>query len=338
MVASQGGRLLDFAQPPSCPRRSSRALAEAVHAHADGKGAHVTGLDGHWSDEEDRRLHELPHAAQVLYLRGMRRFVQRDGTCGRPPRKLSERMFIELLTVPSISGRHTGDVVTPTRKAVRHLLDALVGSGLVVRMPVALGRFVFRLPYARRDESALTRMGQTKGQTKGQGNDSHVVEFSGDRRSQLGARGQTSGPRTGLPQSKASQEHTTTSACRSTSHARAGEVCLRLRRDAGLHDATPHRPELLAALDEGIDPELIVATALELARARGSPPNLGYVLGTVRGRLRDAATNQGNSHAFSSRRRQPSVCSAIEAQLEERARRQAENGSPHLGVIGRASE
>lgn len=58
-------------------------------------------------------------------------------------------------------------------------------------------------------------------------------------------------------------------------------------REAGVPDAAPHRPELRAALADGIPVAEIADTARELAVAKPHP-KLAYVLATVRGRRADA--------------------------------------------------
>lgn len=96
-----------------------------------------------------------------------------------------------------------------------------------------------------------------------------------------------------------------------------------------MRDAHPHRPELIAAIADGISPDVLVATALELRDTRGVP-SLGYLLGTVRGRIRDSQSTEVH-HAVGVGRR-ASVCELNEEQhkaLSEREQRE----HPHLTVV-----
>ncbi len=259
--------------------------------------------DGHWSGREDDLLHELPHAAQVLYLRGMRRFVDRQGIVGLA-RRVSERSMIETLVVPVISGRHHAAVVEPTRKMVRYLLDVLVKAGMVERLP-ARGAFVFRLPHAAQEKSVSGRKGQESSDGK-----ARVKPHAAAAGKAM--KGQPKDGRKGPPQNKSSQAHTVESACRLSSRARArvlGELCAWLQSEAGMLDAHPGRVELVRALDDGIDPAVIASTAVEIAAKR--TPNVGYVLATIRGRQADI--DAGRSSRAPSNRRM-SVCDRAEQQ------------------------
>lgn len=95
-------------------------------------------------------------------------------------------------------------------------------------------------------------------------------------------------------------------------------------------DAVPHRPELLALIADGFDIEMIVSTAVELSSTRGAAPKVGYLVGTVRGRVRDSQ-NSEVSYAGSSNRRQ-SVCEQIEQQIKEHDERERQGGS-HLSIV-----
>lgn len=109
-------------------------------------------------------LHELPHLAQVLYLRGLRPHMDvATGQVGMI-RRLSERGLIEVATVPAVPGRSAAHVVAPTRKAIRSALDALESAGLVRRVQGVDRCFVFYLPKARQDKSVRRSRGQIRGQ------------------------------------------------------------------------------------------------------------------------------------------------------------------------------
>lgn len=104
-----------------------------------------------WNDAEDMALLGLPLAARVLYLQGLRRFMDyRTGEVGRS-RRISWQMLREVLYVEPHQG--LVDTGTPTRATVRRLMEWLVKAGLVV----ARGDgewLIFLLPLASRDESA----------------------------------------------------------------------------------------------------------------------------------------------------------------------------------------
>lgn len=96
-----------------------------------------------------------------------------------------------------------------------------------------------------------------------------------------------------------------------------------------MRDAHPHRPELIAAITDGISPDVLVATALELRDTRGVP-SLGYLLGTVRGRIRDSQSTEVH-HAVGIGRR-ASVCELNEEQIESLSEPE-QRGQPHLTIV-----
>ncbi|MDP1586313.1 MAG: hypothetical protein Q8M07_01095 [Prosthecobacter sp.] len=110
-----------------------------------------------WGDEEDEALQYLPHRAQVLYLRGLRRWMDYEtGIVGRG-REVSMQMFVELLEVGSkfTSNNKTGSV---TAREVRTSLYQLERVGLIERIEgrrisALVHTLVFRLPLAAVDNS-----------------------------------------------------------------------------------------------------------------------------------------------------------------------------------------
>lgn len=109
----------------------------------------------------------------------------------------------------------------------------------------------------------------------------------------------------------------------------AGTVCARLRAEAGMIHTNPHDPRLIAALDAGTPPDLIVSTAREYP---GKP--LAYVVQAARGRHQDSLVpiDGGLAHdpANSHRRTRTAGLSApdrVRAAIAERdARLAAETG------------
>lgn len=294
----------------------------------------MSGPMGHWSPAEDAALHELSHVAQLVYLRGLRRFV--DGQTGIVglSRVVSRRALLEMLTVPGQRGRHSAHEVAPTEGMVRHALRALEDAGLVVPVPGYERRLVFRLPLALQGHS-VPRMSNRM--------NSRMSDGMSDRMSGRGCDAEDPNSDAVLEgverlmsdrmssrmndlMSVAMSDRTSedlpignsTSACRTSTRA-LGAVCKRLRQEAGMLDAHPHRPELIALLGEGFDADAVVATANELARTRGEPPNVGYLVGAVRGRARDAQRRQAAAGDSASTGSRESVCDRNE-RLERAAR------------------
>lgn len=155
----------------------------------DGEGVVVMTL------RELEALHELPHLAQVLYLRGLRPHMDvATGQAGMI-RRLSERGLIEVATVPAVPGRSAAHVVAPTRKAIRSALGALESAGLVRRVQGVDRCFVFYLPKARQDKSARRSRGQIRGQDQ-EGQKPHGN--AGFSPADDGIRGLSRGPHQGL--------------------------------------------------------------------------------------------------------------------------------------------
>lgn len=106
-----------------------------------------------WSDAEDEALQGLPVAAQVLYLRGLRRWMDfRSGLVG-VHRRISWQMLTEVLYVEPARGvRGTGRV---HESAVRRLAGRLEAAGLVQRRSAGPRDYlIFFLPLAITDQSA----------------------------------------------------------------------------------------------------------------------------------------------------------------------------------------
>ncbi len=280
-------------------------------------------LTGRWSADEDALLHELPHAVQVLYLRGLRRFADEHGIVGLV-RRVSERSLVETLTVPSTRGRHRAKEVAPDRNAVQRALATLEKAGLVRAAP-DLGPFVFRLPYALQGKSArrmTERMSERMSERMAERDFPNSVNDLPDMTERMSERmkGSMIEPQ---QKSKSSQVGSTSPACRSTNaHASAlGSLCRRLRQEAGMADAHPGRIELAQALDEGFDVDTLVDTAIHLGPRKR---NVGYLVACVRGRRADA-TDRTHQHASRSGHR-PSVCDLAEQQdVEQSARERGAN-------------
>ena len=303
----------------------------------------MSGPTGHWSPEEDDLLHELSWAAQLIYLRGLRRFVDASTGIVGVRRRISRRSLIELLTVPDARGRHTAHEKAPTESAIRQALRALVACGLIVPESQD-AQLVFRLPYALQGQS-VRRMSDrmsdpVSDRMSDRGRDPisdrmsdrpephSYAAFDGisDRMSDRG-RDPISDRMSDPVSDRMSDRHQReaiplgqlSSACRPISRARATmtvvELCRALRLDVGMIDANPHRPELIQAHADGLA-EAVIDTARELKQTRRTTPNVGYVVATVRGRIRDQQELGGVGNAVGGRAR-ASVCEQIEEQDRE---------------------
>lgn len=103
-----------------------------------------------WNDDEDAALQGLTPEAQVIYLRGFRRYMNyTTGVAGGRVRKLSSKMLSELIAVDPDWGSRRVRGEAPTRARVRARIAELERAGLVVDHGScrALG-LIFRLPLA----------------------------------------------------------------------------------------------------------------------------------------------------------------------------------------------
>lgn len=103
-----------------------------------------------WNDAEDEALQGLTPEAQVIYLRGFRRYMDyRTGVAGGPVRKLSYRAMAELIAVDPDWGSQRKRAETPTLGRVRARVAELERAGLVVNHGSSRSRgLVFKLPLA----------------------------------------------------------------------------------------------------------------------------------------------------------------------------------------------
>jgi len=109
-----------------------------------------------WNTEEDHRLQQLPIEAQIMYLRGIRRFMDyKNGIAGKA-KAISWKSLSELC-VPSV--RFLGSNTLhhdPTRQKVRSAIEQMERVGLVEKLDQS-ARYVgliFRCIWAKTDESA----------------------------------------------------------------------------------------------------------------------------------------------------------------------------------------
>lgn len=102
---------------------------------------------GYWNDEEDRLLQGLSPEAQVIYLRGIRRFADKDGVAGLE-RRINRASLCEVCSFdPDPCSKRKPMKLTWDQ--AKHRVAELVRAGLIVER----GRLVFDLPYAAQDKS-----------------------------------------------------------------------------------------------------------------------------------------------------------------------------------------
>ncbi|MBB5321177.1 hypothetical protein [Marinobacter oulmenensis] len=128
-----------------------------------------------WNDAEDGALQGLTAEAQVIYLRGFRRYMDyASGVAGGPVRKLSYRALAELIAVDPDWGSQRKRADTPTVGRVRARVAELERAGLLVNHGSSRSRgLVFKLPLA---DSGLLR--PEKEQHKEQHREQHEEQHS----------------------------------------------------------------------------------------------------------------------------------------------------------------
>jgi len=140
-----------------------------------------------WNDAEEDALHGLPWMAQLVYLRGLRRFMDyRTGVVG-VVRGVSRQSLTETVYVEHVQGRHTPKDTSD--KAVRAAIEALIRAGLIERTGDAK-RLIFKLPLADSDESVQNmrgRRGADEGPTRKGREESSNDNASDDMRGRRGA-------------------------------------------------------------------------------------------------------------------------------------------------------
>ena len=116
--------------------------------------SNYSGRSWQYNEDEDAALEYLPHTDQVLYLRGLRKFMDFASGIVGIRRKVSYQMFRELLEVHRRRGS-TKPEYYPKRDEVRAALTRLEVAGLIIRVPsltkAVADSMVFRLPLANID-------------------------------------------------------------------------------------------------------------------------------------------------------------------------------------------
>jgi hypothetical protein len=109
-----------------------------------------------WNTQEDSALQGLPLIEQVIYLRGLRRFMNyKTGVVGDRHRRISYQSIAETLHTEPTSGRHKDKYADISFTNIRTALKNLEKVGLLERLGNKTN-LVFFLPIATTDNSDLT--------------------------------------------------------------------------------------------------------------------------------------------------------------------------------------
>ena len=104
-----------------------------------------------FNEDEDAAMEYLPHADQVLYLRGLRKNMDFSTGIVGVRRKISYQQFKELLEVNRQQGS-TKPSYAPSRDELRAIIVRLTRVGLIERLTLdataRIERLVFKLPLA----------------------------------------------------------------------------------------------------------------------------------------------------------------------------------------------
>ena len=119
------------------------------------------------TQEEIDLLREKAWSAQLIYLRGIRPYMDYSTGIVGLRRGVSRQSLAEELAVPGEQGRHHDHRVVPSAKVIRHGLDVLKKCGLIEQIP-ANKKLVFRLPYAHMEQSVQNMRGRRGAEKKGQ--------------------------------------------------------------------------------------------------------------------------------------------------------------------------
>ena len=114
-----------------------------------------------WNESEDDALQDLPLRAQIIYLRGLRRYMNyKTGITGEAERRISLRMLEE------IAGSYFNrQKITPNKKEVIVSLDQLKAVGLIERVEDK-DYLIFFLPKADTNKSVQNNHGTTTAQPR----------------------------------------------------------------------------------------------------------------------------------------------------------------------------
>lgn len=105
----------------------------------------------YWSDAEDKALQGLSLEAQIIYLRGIRRYANKDGIAG-VERRINRASLSEVCHfLPDVGS--TKQDTRPTWEQVRRRLKELERAGLIIQKP----NLIFELVLVGQDKSVQNR-------------------------------------------------------------------------------------------------------------------------------------------------------------------------------------
>ena len=105
-----------------------------------------------WNDMEEETLQGLPWLAQLVYLRGLRRFMDYSTGIVGVKRGISYQCLKETLYIEPTTGRPKKDVGLPSLAKVRNAIRLLTDAGLIKTIPHAK-KLIFLLCLAKTDQS-----------------------------------------------------------------------------------------------------------------------------------------------------------------------------------------
>ena len=114
-----------------------------------------------WNDDEDEALQGLPLRAQIIYLRGIRRFMNYEtGIAGGQERRISLKGLAEVA-----ESYYNKRLSTPNKKEVIVSIEQLKQSGLIERIPDK-DYLIFFLKKATSHKSVQNNHGTTTAQPR----------------------------------------------------------------------------------------------------------------------------------------------------------------------------
>lgn len=151
-----------------------------------------------WNDEEDDALQGLPALTQIIYLRGIKRFMDYETALVGVKRGISYQSMREAVYLEPVAGRNTQEKEV-TVKVIRVAVGQLIKAGLIESVGEER-RLIFRCILADQDKSVKNRKGRGRAEEKGRGDG--IAEPSLQATSE-GMRGRGNGipetPRKGTP-------------------------------------------------------------------------------------------------------------------------------------------